>query len=301
MEMERPSLNRPPRYPWFVTISSIALMGLAVVSYLYLDSQLLSWITDKSIQGTPSLPINGVAQLGKVWVILWLVCVLIWKAGLTRAAAAILLGLIFLIPVVPGVKLFVHRDRPRTIVQSNHVETGHQSPDVNIGRGYSFPSGDTATVFVVVGVLLGFTPLWVAPLYVSLAGFVGLLRIFTLNHYLSDVAAGAAIGLVSGAIAAALIKRHVSDSFLRQQNRMARWAGGIAVVALIILETVIHHHSSIWIFLRGYWPAVVMTILGLEISRTTSITFNERIPSNQEIIPPPLAGKQGQSPQEIQD
>lgn len=276
MEMDNPSLNRPPRFPWFLTASTIALMGLSILSYFYLDNRILGWVTDRSAQWTRSLPVEGVEQLGKGWVILWLACLWTWRAGLTRAAVAILLGLIFLIPVVPGIKMSVHRDRPRILVQSSPADIGPQTPDANPVNRFSFPSGDSATVFVVAGVLLGFTSPWVAPLYISLAGFVGLLRIFTLNHYLSDVAAGAAIGLVGGAIAAALIQRHISDSFLRQRNRMAHWAGGTGIVALIVLESAIHHHSSILTFLRVYGPVVVLTVLGLEISRKRSITQSPR-------------------------
>jgi hypothetical protein len=214
---------------------------------------------------------------------------------------AIILGLMFLIPVVPGVKMSVHRDRPRTLMQLNHVDTGQQAPFVNNSSGYSFPSGDTATVFVVVGVLLAFSSPWFVPPAVSLAGFVGALRIFTLNHYLSDVAAGAVIGLIGGAIAVALIKRHVSDSFLRQQNRIARWAGGIGVVALIVLEAMIHHHSSILIFLKVYGPAVVLAVLWWERVQKNDNLRRGRFENADPIGPVPPAAEFIPSPEGKRD
>jgi hypothetical protein len=66
------------------------------------------------------------------------------------------------------------------------------------GTGFSFPSGHTATAFASATVLqrrFG----WKAgiPAY-AVAGYVGLSRIQMQRHYLSDVAFGAALGIVAG-------------------------------------------------------------------------------------------------------
>jgi hypothetical protein len=66
------------------------------------------------------------------------------------------------------------------------------------GTNYSFPSGHTATAFATATVLqrdLGWK--WGIPAYTA-AAYVGASRVEDKRHFLSDVAFGAAIGLVAG-------------------------------------------------------------------------------------------------------
>jgi undecaprenyl-diphosphatase len=62
----------------------------------------------------------------------------------------------------------------------------------------SFPSGHAASAFTAAMLLAGgpATPLWFA-----LAAAVASSRVYTQMHHASDVVAGAALGLVLGAIA----------------------------------------------------------------------------------------------------
>ncbi len=83
----------------------------------------------------------------------------------------------------------------QAMTQAIKVGVGRTRPD---GTSLSFPSGHTASAFATAAVLqrhLG----WKAgiPAY-AVAGYVAASRVQMQRHYLSDVAFGAAIGLVAG-------------------------------------------------------------------------------------------------------
>ena len=66
------------------------------------------------------------------------------------------------------------------------------------GSPYSFPSGHTSASFASAGVLAGHFGWRVSLPAFAIAGYVGFCRIRDDQHWLSDVAAGAAVGLLSG-------------------------------------------------------------------------------------------------------
>jgi membrane-associated phospholipid phosphatase len=93
-------------------------------------------------------------------------------------------------------KLLVRRRRP----------FGHSRPAlIRIPRSTSFPSGHSATAFAFATGACAEFPL-LAPVLIPLAGTVAYSRVHTGVHYPSDVVAGAAIGVGSGAIAARLAR-----------------------------------------------------------------------------------------------
>jgi undecaprenyl-diphosphatase len=63
---------------------------------------------------------------------------------------------------------------------------------------HSFPSGHTARVFMLAVVTLGLGPPWLGILLAIWAPLVGLSRVILGVHYLSDVLAGALLGVVIG-------------------------------------------------------------------------------------------------------
>jgi membrane-associated phospholipid phosphatase len=83
----------------------------------------------------------------------------------------------------------------QTLTQAIKFSVGRTRPD---GTAYSFPSGHSATSFATAAVLQRHFG-WKAgiPAY-ALATYVAASRIETQRHFLSDVAFGAAIGMVSG-------------------------------------------------------------------------------------------------------
>jgi membrane-associated phospholipid phosphatase len=94
-----------------------------------------------------------------------------------------------------GADLISAQIMSQTLTQAIKFSAGRTRPD---GTSYSFPSGHSATSFATAAVLqrhLG----WKAgiPAY-AVATYVAASRIETQRHYLSDVAFGAAIGIMSG-------------------------------------------------------------------------------------------------------
>jgi membrane-associated phospholipid phosphatase len=59
----------------------------------------------------------------------------------------------------------------------------------------SFPSGHTQTAFTLATALTILFPRWGIPVFI-IAGAVGISRIILISHYLSDVIAGAGIGIL---------------------------------------------------------------------------------------------------------
>lgn len=83
----------------------------------------------------------------------------------------------------------------QVMIQGVKFAVGRTRPD---GTGLSFPSGHTATAFATATVVqrnLGWK--FGVPAY-ALAAYVGASRIQDKRHYLSDVAFGAALGVVAG-------------------------------------------------------------------------------------------------------
>jgi undecaprenyl-diphosphatase len=112
-----------------------------------------------------------------------------------RAAERGLIALALAAAVANGpAKLLVRRRRPFR----------HSRPTlIRIPRSTSFPSGHSATAFAFATGAGAELPL-LAPVLIPLAGAVAYSRVHTGVHYPSDVMAGAAIGVGSGALAARL-------------------------------------------------------------------------------------------------
>jgi undecaprenyl-diphosphatase len=114
-----------------------------------------------------------------------------------RAAERGLIALALAAAVANGpAKLLVRRRRPFR----------HSRPAlIRIPRSTSFPSGHSATAFAfATGAVAELPPL--APVLIPLAGAVAYSRVHTGVHYPSDVMAGAAIGVGSGALATRLAR-----------------------------------------------------------------------------------------------
>ena len=80
-----------------------------------------------------------------------------------------------------------------------------------------FPSEHTTISFAVAGTLIWWRR-WVGLVTIFLASLVGFARVFVGVHWPSDVAAGAAIGIVTGALAA-----HTISWWIPLQARAARF------------------------------------------------------------------------------
>lgn len=110
-----------------------------------------------------------------------------WRAGLAGVASVALSGLL-----VQVCKHLFGRPRPRLALPSDEYFGPTFQSDL-----LSFPSGHATTSFAVAGALSVFYPR-LAWLFYLLAALISLGRVVGNSHYLSDVLAGAALGLVVG-------------------------------------------------------------------------------------------------------
>jgi membrane-associated phospholipid phosphatase len=90
-------------------------------------------------------------------------------------------------------KIFVGRRRPRDDAEHGLYGFKYFTWELQYD---SFPSGHAMTIFCVAVILSAVTPA-LAPLWLLLATFFGLLRAFLTAHFLSDVMVGAAIGILT--------------------------------------------------------------------------------------------------------
>jgi undecaprenyl-diphosphatase len=70
---------------------------------------------------------------------------------------------------------------------------------------HSFPSGHAARAILLATLAAAWGPGWLAPILIPWAPLVALSRVAMGLHYLSDVVAGAVLGLVAGSVAILLI------------------------------------------------------------------------------------------------
>ena len=108
-----------------------------------------------------------------------------------RGALAILLfaGLTITYYAVTFLKVLVARPRPFILMPDSHLFI--------IEKSFSFPSNHAAQSFMAATVLSGFFAAWRMPLFI-IAVLVCYSRIYLGVHFLSDVAAGAFIGILAG-------------------------------------------------------------------------------------------------------
>ena len=97
-----------------------------------------------------------------------------------------LVGISLLAALVMSIKFLVRRRRPEGEWGSIYRNTDP----------HSFPSGHAARSFLIAIVATGLGPGWLAILLWIWAPLVGLARVAMGVHYLSDIAAGAALGIV---------------------------------------------------------------------------------------------------------
>lgn len=106
-----------------------------------------------------------------------------WKAWAVRllAAIAVLAGVVLLI------KLGVRRRRPE----------GEWGAIYRATDPHSFPSGHAARAVLLALLAIAWGPPWLAAILIPWAPLVSLSRVAMGLHYLSDVLAGAALGLLA--------------------------------------------------------------------------------------------------------
>jgi undecaprenyl-diphosphatase len=104
------------------------------------------------------------------------------------------LGISLMAVLVMSIKFLVRRRRPEGEWGSIYRNTDP----------HSFPSGHAARAFLIATVAVGLVPAWVAILLWVWAPSVALARVAMGVHYVSDIVAGAALGILGGLIGIAI-------------------------------------------------------------------------------------------------
>jgi len=124
------------------------------------------------------------------WLLGLLLVVWLGRPAWQPVALAMILGILLSAVVVLLIKFSVRRQRPE----------GEWGQIYRRTDPHSFPSGHAARALMLALVALGLGPAWFGWLLLAWAPLVGLARVATGLHYVSDVLAGWALGLLMGAV-----------------------------------------------------------------------------------------------------
>ncbi len=177
-----------------------------------------------------------VRLFGKADVLIFM-AIILGLAGKRRICKRIILSLILVGIMVHPVKHLVGRERPD---HSSHT---------------SFPSGDTATAFILPEILTGSSTSVVASSVVATG--VAVSRIFYQKHYPSDVIAGALVGLIAGCLGLIL-----SDRIPWLPSRFQLLIALTVMLVFFAVSGIIDsHHRHDLQFIAWYCPALLLFLL----------------------------------------
>jgi membrane-associated phospholipid phosphatase len=238
-----------------IIIALAAVTGLlAVISYFLFDERIVSCIVRDGAEWHRFKPVRAFALLGKTWLQIWLLLVWFCAVGRVRPVLVALGTIAIIAIIVPLLKLAVHRERPIETSRAVGLDDSSRQ-EKNWYSVASFPSGDTATVCggaAAIGFFVTWP--WEAVLLAAGAG-VGSLRIAALSHHLSDVLAGAAIGLLCAWLLWRTTRRWPLPELLPLPACRRIATAGLIVIPLSILFS--HNTQRSMLFLVGYVvPAV---------------------------------------------
>ena len=118
------------------------------------------------------------------------------QSRLAEGGARALASLWLATQIKGRIKSAVVRTRPHKLLEEGHYETGVNGPDEHDYN--SFPSGHTADAVAAARAMGRVAPHAQGPLLAA-AGIVGLVQVPRAKHHLTDVVAGAIVGLVAEA------------------------------------------------------------------------------------------------------
>jgi membrane-associated phospholipid phosphatase len=191
-------------------LAPVGMVFFVVLAALLVDPRLQAWAPHWKHPALDALvglinPIGAGATLLIACVVLAVICRGLgcarlhdtaWLAALTFSCAGI---------TEFAIKHLVSRARPDAGLASMAVLGPGYTPDVD-----SFPSGHATSVFAVATIFASAYPRVAAPAY-ALAAAIALGRVYLERHYLSDIAAGAMIGII------------VAVYLLRYRHARPRW------------------------------------------------------------------------------
>ena len=118
------------------------------------------------------------------------------RSRLAEGGARALASLWLATQIKGRIKSAVVRTRPSKLLEEGHYETGVDGPDEHDYN--SFPSGHSADAVAAARAISRVAPDARVPLMAA-AGLVGLVQVPRAKHHLTDVLAGAVVGLVAEA------------------------------------------------------------------------------------------------------
>jgi undecaprenyl-diphosphatase len=192
------------RAVWLCVGAAVVLCLAGWLMYAWADKDTAAWCRAHTYPWHKRPWFRAITQLGKAWFQICLLILWAFAGGARRALLPALLAMALAAAIVVPVKGLVRRPRP-------HEEAQAISPaEDRFFRSWSFPSGDTADTFALAVSLTPFLGVPWRVVLLALATEVGLARIASLHHYPSDVAVGAALGILCGLCAIAVYRRWAS-------------------------------------------------------------------------------------------
>lgn len=209
-----------------VLVPIVALSLAGVLSYFLLDERVFLRLCQQPSGWLSSKWLDALRQLGKTLVPIWLLLLWFYVTGRLRPTLIGLLALLLVAPTVNSLKIVVRRPRPRDVIKAQL-----ERQEINgLLHSWSFPSGDTASVFAVATALAPFVGWYLIPVFFTLAVGVGFLRVAVLAHYPSDVCVGAVAGIFCGWLALQITRR-----WLSLESPRFNWFRGAAVWGVILI------------------------------------------------------------------
>ncbi|MBW8001132.1 MAG: phosphatase PAP2 family protein [Planctomycetes bacterium] len=264
-----------------ILLSILFLSALAILCYFFVDTPLFEITKIAPLKRHLNPWQDAFRQLGKTWLVIWLLLVWGWLSNKPRVLLMGILALLILAPFVGSLKGLHHRTRPKDVIKAPaRAATG----DYKL-RSSSFPSGDTANCFAVAVILSScIGGLWPIPLFATAAA-IGVLRVTALAHYPSDALAGAAIGILCGWIALHLARKWPQIADAKQFTATARDKIGIAIIAILPFVSLIERVNPIFMFLKKF--GLLLILLLILYKKNDIRTWLKKMPLNGIIKPPP--------------
>lgn len=246
----------------YIFMIVIVILGLlAVWSYFSMDQRVFSLLSQKQLDWHKGLWLKAFTYLGKAWVPIWLLLIWFLSTGRQRPVLIVFLALIMVALTVTPLKYAIRRPRPYEVIRAR----SEQEEQIYSWSHLSFPSGDTAVVFATAAALLSFVTWPSACLLLAAAAGIALLRVTSLDHYPSDIFAGAAIGFFTGWLAIRIDGRWLPLERLRFiLNRRVAISGIIVIPFVFMLPKGI---DKFVLFLGTYGSLVILIFLVVRVSR----------------------------------
>jgi undecaprenyl-diphosphatase len=228
------------------------LLAAAIVCFFIVDEQVFSYLRSHPETWHKNFWPQALKELGRGYALIWLLLTWVVFTGKHKTVIICLLSLLITLAAVTAIKDVVRRPRPRDVITAQATVENRK----DIFRSWSFPSGDTASVFGA-GAVLAFAAPWPVTLtFAACCCGVGILRVVVLAHYPSDVLAGAATGILCGWVSISIRNQYPGiESIFKGRERMLSLTGIILIPILIWFSKDI---DNFMIFLEFYLPAALI-------------------------------------------